>query len=187
MNPSTVFLSLLLALAWTPPRDKSPPPSSPCHVFIDNGHIWTLETVQSPGGARVPILNIITLIPGEWDFRPGQIHIHNKQGKQAQLQKFSMDTGVAGEPYTMRYLKVLGNSFIGLDLIGECDDFAEPARVIIDLGDHRFKLQAMDCSEFEALAEKINQVNFDSPDIREDFEVLKIEFLGTKGPRPKEN
>lgn len=98
-----------------------------------------------------------------------------------------MDTGVAGEPYTMRFLKVLGNSFIGLDLDGEYDDFAEPARVIIDLGDHRFKLQAVKCSEFELLAEKINQVNFDSPDIPEDFEVLKIEFLGTQGPRPEED
>ncbi len=143
--------------------------------------------VQSTEEVWIPILNIITLIPGEWDFRPGQIHIYNKQGRQAPLQEFSMDTGVAGEPYTMRFLKVLGNSFIGLDLDGEYDDFAEPARVIIDLGDHRFKLQAVKCSEFELLAEKINQVNFDSPDIPEDFEVLKIEFLGTQGPRPEED
>jgi hypothetical protein len=35
------------------------------------------------------------------------------------------------------------------------------------------------------LAEQINKINFDSPKVKEDFDVLKIEPRGTKAPRPR--
>mgnify|MGYP004185357639 CR=1 FL=1 len=46
-------------------------------------------------------------------------------------------------------------------------------------------LQSIGVSRF-ALAEKIDRVNFDSPNIWEDYEVLQIEFLGEKSLRPQE-
>ena len=36
------------------------------------------------------------------------------------------------------------------------------------------------------LAEKIDRVNFDSPNIWEDYEVLQIKFLGEKSLRPQD-
>lgn len=162
------------------------PESSACHVFLDDLNIWTLETLEESDGTPIPILNIITFAPGKWDFRPREVHIYNLENQEARVEKFSMDTGVPGEPYLMEYLAVKGKSFIGLDLLGEFGDFVEPARVVIDLGEDRFQLQPLDCMDFNALAEKIDRVNFDSPNIWEDYEVLQIAFLGEKSLRPQE-
>ncbi|MDA2927932.1 hypothetical protein MYX78_12015 [Acidobacteria bacterium AH-259-G07] len=179
---SVVFLIPTLVLGQL--EDKPASKSSPCHVFIDDQNIWTLEIVQDPDGVLVPILNIITFSRGQWEFRPPQIHIVNQKGREARVEKFEMDTGVPGEPYIMRYLRVLGNSFIGLNLVGKFDDFTDATRVLIDLGRERFHLQPLDCMDFEMLAEKINRINIDSPDIWEDFDVLQIEYVGERGPRP---
>jgi hypothetical protein len=180
---SAVLMSPLLLMAQ--PQQKKPVDQSRCHCFIDYQNIWTFEMVRSQEGKRVPILNIITFTPGEWELRPNQVHIFNNKNKEARVEKFSMDTGIAEEPYISNSLKVLGNGFIGVDLIGNFDDFAEPSKVAIDLGDQRFDLQPMDCLDFEMLAEQINKINFDSPKVKEDFDVLKIEPRGTKAPRPR--
>jgi len=97
-----------------------------------------------------------------------------------------MYTGVPGEDYLMQYLKVRGKSFIGLDLLGEFDDFTEPTRIAIDLGEDRFELEALDCVDYDALAEKIDRINVDSPNLWEDFDVLQIKFLGEKMLRPEQ-
>ena len=184
-----LFLSCLLFFfcGWVSGQalQRQSPESSPCHVFIDDQNIWTIEVIEDPGGVIVPIVNIVTFSPGAWDFRPREIHIYNGD-QETRAKKLSMDTGVPGEPYLMEYLRILGNSFIGLDLLGEFDNFAEPTRVVIDLGDDRFQLEPVECLDFEALVEKIDQVNFNSPNLWEDFEVLQIEFMGQKMPRPVE-
>lgn len=162
------------------------PASSRCHIFVDYENIWTLEMVQDSDGKRIPILNVITFQEGEQDLRPRQIHLFNQKGKEAKVKKFSLDTGIPDEPYATNFIKVLERSFIGLDLKGNFDDFGEPSQVDIDLGELRFQLQATTCEEFEILAEKINNINVDSPDIKEDFYLLKIEPIGKKELRPKE-
>jgi len=171
----------LLAQA-TGSADQNP---SACHVFIDDENIWTLEVLEEPDRSLVPILNIITFTPGRWDFRPGQVSIQGAEGTSAQVRSFSMDTGVPGEPYVMEYLAVRGNSFLGLDLIGNFEEFAAPSQVTIDLGRYRFELQPLDCAEFNRVAGQIDQVNFDSPNLWEDFRVLEIQFIGGKIPRPE--
>ncbi len=164
---------------------KKPVEVSGCHAFIDYENIWTVEIVRTQGAQAVPILNIITFTPGEWDLRPEQVHVFDKEGSEAEVKRFSIDTGVADEPYNTKYLKVLGNSFIGVDLLGEFEGFQESPRVAIDLGHLRYELKPLDCMSFERLAGQINNINFNSPDIQEDFEILRIEHLGKKIPRPK--
>jgi len=184
-----LFLSCLLFVAsgWVSAQslEKTSPEASRCHVFIDDQNIWTVEILEDPNGDIVPILNIITFSPGGWDFRPQEIYIYNQQGKAATVERFSMYTGVPGEDYLMQYLKIRGNSFIGLDLLGEFDDFTEPTRVAIDLGEDRFQLKPLDCIDYDALAEKIDRINVDSPNLWEDFDVLQIKFLGEKMLRPE--
>jgi len=185
-----LFLSCLLFVAsgWVSAQslEKTSPETSRCHVFIDDQNIWTVEILEDPNGDIVPILNIITFSPGGWDFRPQEIYIYNQQGKAATVERFSMYTGVPGEDYLMQYLKIRGNSFIGLDLLGEFDDFTEPTRVAIDLGEDRFQLKPLDCIDYDALAEKIDRINVDSPNLWEDFDVLQIKFLGEKLLRPEQ-
>ena len=182
-----LFLSCLLFLfcSWVsgqaPQRES--PESSRCHVFIDDQNIWTLEIIQDRGGEIGLIVNSIFFSRGEWDFRPREIHFYNGD-QESRAEKFSMDTGVPDEPYLMEYLRVLGHSFIGLDLLGKFEGFTEPTAVVIDLGEDRFQLDPVECMDFEALAGKIDQINFNSPNLWEDFEVLRIEFMGQKMPLP---
>jgi hypothetical protein len=163
------------------------PPVSRCHVFIDQKNIWTLETIVTPGEEIIPILNIITLSPGKWEFRPRQIHIFNKSGSRAHITKMAMDTGPLGESYLTTYLFIRGNSLIGLELLGNFNNFAEPANVLIDLEKNQFRLKPIDCVNFEHLTKKINRINLNSPNIWEDFEILQINPLGSIDPQPQQH
>lgn len=154
--------------------------ASSCFVFVDAQYIWTLEVVAAPDNRPVPILNIVILTRGEWDFRPIQISLINMEGRTADVKRFSMNTGVEGEPYLTNYLKVLGNNFIGVDLIGEFEDFRQLSEVSIELGKDIFRLAPVHPDAYEMLASRINQINVDSPDIREDFQVLGINLLGER-------
>jgi hypothetical protein len=188
MKKLLVTVAALLSPLWIAAQTipERAPESSACHAFLDDQNIWTLETLEEPDGTTIPILNILTFSPGKWDFRPRDVHIYNQENQEAMVEKFSMDTGVPGEPYLMEYMEIKGHSFIGLDLAGKFEDFVEPARVVVDLGEDRYQLQPLACMDFNALAEKIDQVNFDSPNIWEDYEVLQIKFLGEKILRPQE-
>ncbi len=172
----TFFASFLQAQTAAPEKVEK----SRCHVFVDYQNVWTLE-MNVDGRQPVPILNIITFSEDELPFRPNQIHISNARGKKARVEKFSIETGVDGEPYVTDFLQVLESSFIGMDLIGDFADFAEPTQVSVDLGDTEFQLQAIDCLDYETLAQKIDQINFNSPNIKEDFEVLKVPLVGSRG------
>jgi hypothetical protein len=151
-----------------------------CFVFIDTQFIWTLEIAETPDGRPVPILNIVTMDRGEWDFRPAQVSLVNGEGRIADIKRFSINTGVDGEPYLTNYLKVLGNNFIGVDLTGDFEDFRRLKEVRIELGKNLFRLTPVHPVAYESLASKINQINVASPDIRDDFRVLGINLLGER-------
>ena len=152
---------------------------SKCHIFIDYRIIWTVEVAEEFNQDPVPIVNIITFDAKEAPLKPRHIHLYDAQGRTAKVEKFAIETGF--EPYITSFLKVLTASFIGLDLQGEFAGFSEPQRVVIELGETEYTLQAVDCLDYEMLAEQINKVNFDSPDIKEDFDLLRIPHIGSTG------
>ncbi len=152
---------------------------SKCHIFIDYKIIWTVEVAEEFNQAPVPIVNIITFEAAEAPLRPDQIHLYNATGRTAEVKKFAIETGF--EPYITNYLKVLSSSFIGFDLEGDFEGFSEPERVVIELGETEYTLQAVDCLDYGMLAEQINKVNYDSPDIKEDFDLLHIPHIGSRG------
>jgi hypothetical protein len=176
-------LLLLLLSPWLAAQGTGGAGASACHIFVDHQFIWTLEILRSPGGRVTPILNIVTLAAGQWDLRPRDIHLVNEGNREAEIERFSLDTGVTDDPYYLHYLKVHGNSFIGMDLIGNFDGFEVVREAVIDLEETRFILELVDCLDFERMAHQINQINYDSPDIREDFEVLRIQFKGKREVR----
>lgn len=148
------------------------------HVFVSEDVIWTFEMVDG-----TPVLNIITFMEGEWPLDPSQVRIYNEEGKRARVRKFSFETG--DRPMEMPTMKVIGDSFIGVDLVGSFKRFSKPVRVAIDLDKYRYELAPIDPLGFDTLAQKINQINYESPDISQDFEVLKIEPLGKRTMRPR--
>ncbi len=177
---SLAGLTFCLALSTLANQAPEKVASSGCHVFIDFKNIWTVEVTQTASDYNIPILNIVTFDQEEVPLRPRQIHIRNREGDEAEVERLAIDTGVEGDPHITNYLKILKSSFIGMDLVGNFSAFAEPAEVMIELGRHEFVLQAVDCMDFEGLVERINQINFNSPDIREDFEILDIETIGSR-------
>ncbi|MFH1965626.1 MAG: hypothetical protein ABIJ42_08825 [Acidobacteriota bacterium] len=179
-RPASILILLFFLWCSLSAQTGTMAPASTCFVFIDTQYIWTLELVTTPDNRPVPILNILTLTRGEWDFRPVQISMVNMEGRIADVNRFSMNTGVEGEPYLTNYLKVLGNNFIGVDLIGEFGDFRQLSEVSIELGKDIFRLTPVHSVAFESLVSRINQINVDSPDIREDFQVLGINLLGER-------
>lgn len=152
---------------------------SNCHIFIDHEIIWTVEVVEELGQAPVPIVNIITFEMGEALLRPKQIRLFNQQEQTAEIKRFKIDTGF--DPYFTSYLRVLPSSLIGFDLEGRFKGFIEPSKVTIELAETEYMLQAVDCLDYEMLAERINKINFDTPDVREDFSVLRIPHVGSRG------
>jgi hypothetical protein len=165
------------------PAQSDTPEKSRCHVFIDYQFIWTLEMVQGDGGTTIPVVNIVTFLKGQWDLRPEQVHLFANRRREAKIKRFSIDTGVAGDPYIVQYMKVIGDSFIGMDLVGEFEGFEELSQVYFDLAEYRFMLEPIDCFQFETLVGKINQINFDSPNLRQDYSVLKISLRGKREAR----
>ena len=182
MRPHCLTL-LLLLLCGPIVATNELAAASRCHVFIDYQFIWTLELVQTPYGSYTPILNIVTFKEGQWDLRPNQIHLISAQGEEAEIKQFSIDTGVPGEPYIVQYLKVQGGSFIGMDLIGDFEGIEELDQASIELGNSLFYLESMDCMEYEGVVHRVNQINFESPDIRQDYDVLKVELRGRREAR----
>ena len=179
-----VLVVLLAGLQPAPEPRLEKLDRSKCHIFIDYRIIWTVEVAEEFNRAPVPIMNIITFEAKETPLKPEHIHLYDAQGRTAVVKKFAIDTGF--EPYITSYLKVLSSSFIGFDLQGEFAGFTKPERVVIELGETEYTLQAVDCLDYEMLAEQINKVNYDSPDIREDFDLLRIPHIGSKGLVKKE-
>jgi hypothetical protein len=179
------LLSSTAELLGVQEADPNQPKKSRCHVFVDYQFIWTLEMVDGGGETPIPVVNIVTFAKGQWDLRPEQVHLFANRRREAEIKRFSLDTGVAGNPYLVQYLKVLGESFIGMDLIGDFGGFLELSQVSFDLGDNRFVLEPIDCLQFETLVSKINQVNFDSPDLRQDYSVLNLSLHGKREARRK--
>ena len=179
-------LLLAAALLTLPTRAQTIKPqaveSSKCHVHVGYEFIWTFEVVNG-----TPVVNVITFTEGEWMLRPEQIVVGGTDPRRrgARIRRFSIDTGVQGDPFNITFLRVHGNSFFGFDLLGDFSKYQEPAHVAVDLGNYRYELQPVDCLDFEMLVAKISQVNFNSPDVRDDYRVLGIMLIGRRSPRPR--
>ena len=61
-----LLMSNPLVLLAQPERHPLPG-TSPCHIFIDDQNIWTLEILENDSRDIIPILNIITFSQGQWD------------------------------------------------------------------------------------------------------------------------
>jgi len=156
---------------------------SACHIFIDAKYIWTVEVIMESEGAPIPVMNLLTFGSQRTSLRPRQIHIYNEVSRKPDIERLAIDTGVDGDPYVTNFINVQPDSFIAFDLVGDFGGFEEPDRITVDLGEIEYNLEAIDCSDFEILVNRINQINFDSPDVRQDYDLLDIYHMGQKRPR----
>ena len=158
------------------------PETSLCHAFVDLDFIWTLEVIRTRQ-ATTPILNVISLVSGEWEIAPDQLRLVDPESKVLDVENFSFDSGDPRNPYLTPYLKLRGGDVAGLDLVGDFREVQALRRVEVDLGPDRFVLEPLDCTEFEELVDRIAQLDLGRGNLIAAYQVLNIQFKGRREVR----
>ena len=170
---SPLCLWLLLLLSVGP---VSAEPTGRHFIYAQYDFILTFELV----GGQEAILNVVNLTDGTYFLRSPLFTLTDSEGGQVKVDKIVVETGNPSDPYLTSNMKILPNSFIGLVLKGAFGSVQKFKSVAVQMGNQRCILDSLSALQFDGTAEKINKMNFDSPDPREDFRVLRLDFFGRK-------
>jgi len=182
----SLFLMLLSLFGQLPSKPLGQPPQkveskapdkSAYFAFVDRDYIFTLEVVK-PG---VPIFNFVSMAEKENNLPAKQVRI-SLENRKVPARFFVVDTGNPKEPLIVPSLRVRPRSSFGVSLQGEFGNERELLGVSVQVGDEDFKLVPLTSFDFENLALKVNRLNLASPDIRDDWRVLKLEAIGSRAP-----
>lgn len=144
-------------------------------AFVDREFIFTLEFVK-PG---VPLFNFVSLAEEERSLQAKEVRL--LLGTRTVTGRyFAIDTGDPQQPVIVAALRIRPRSSFGVTLRGDFADAREAAGVAVRAGDDEFHLAPLSSFDFENLALKVNRINLGSPDLREDFRVLKLSEIGTR-------
>jgi len=172
-----VWLLSLSFLTAQPAQDGT----SQCLAFVDYDFVWTLELVREQDGTT-PIFNAICLSRGQWELEPGEIRLY--LGKdELRATDFSIDSGDPGNPHLTKYLGIRGPDFVGVDLIGDFKELEVLSKAMIELGKDRFILDPLDCSDYDALLDKLSQLDLGSTSQVDHFDALGIKLFGRREAR----
>jgi hypothetical protein len=94
-----------------------------------------------------------------------------------------MDTGIEGQTITIPGSKIHARSAFGLALKGDFTGLEKLDKVVVRLKNETFELEPVSKNDFDLLAAKINKISLGSPDIREDYRVLRIPLKGKRTRR----
>ena len=153
-------------------------PSGRHFIYAQYDFILTLELTTQ----KEAILNVVNFTSDTYALRPQQLAIVDAQGQAVKVDKIVIETGNPADPYLTSNMKILPNSFIGLVLRGAFAPVSRIQAASLRIGDQIFHLDPITELQFNAAADRIDRMNFDSPDIREDFRVLKMDFFGRREP-----
>jgi hypothetical protein len=176
---SAAWLPLLL-LAAVAAAAQSPAKAtdrSAYFAFVDRQYVFTVEMV-SPG---VPILNFVYLDSEEHVLSAKQVRVALEDRRVA-AKFFVVDTGNPKEPMIVPSVRMRPRSSFGVRLQGEFGGEKELLGVRVRVADQEFRLAPLSSLDFESLVVKVNRLNLDSPDINDDWRVLKLETLGERMP-----
>lgn len=167
-------LAHLLSLAQQPRPDEKAVRNKH-FAFVDHQQVFTIEITES----NVPILNFVNLTNGEFQLLPRNIVLMAEE-KRLPVTFFQIDTGLEGQSITTSSVKVRAYSSFGVALKGDFAGISKLDKVAIRLAKESFELEPMSPTEFDQLALKINKINLKSPDIRDDYRILRIKPLGSR-------
>lgn len=151
-------------------------PSGKHFIYAQYDFILTFELT----GQQEAILNVVNFTERTYFVRPQHISLIDAKSNPIAIQKIVMETGNPSDPYKTSNMKILPNSFIGLVLQGDFIGVQQLKSASVQFGNTIYSLDSLSELQFNIAADKINKVNFDSPDVREDFRVVKLDFLGRK-------
>ncbi|NLT65054.1 MAG: hypothetical protein GXX84_00455 [Acidobacteria bacterium] len=173
------LITALLLLLQAPVSGPSAPglQKSPYFAFVDREYIFTIEVVK-PG---VPILNFVSMAQEDAKLLARNIRI-GLGNRKSTVRLLTVETGDLKHPMSVASLTIRPRSSFGLRIEGEFDNAKELYGVVIRLKDEEFTLQPLSSFDFENLVLKVNRLNLGSPDFREDWRVLKLDFMGKRSP-----
>lgn len=157
------------------PGDSKPLEKSAYFAFVDREFIFTIEVVK-PG---VPLFNFISLVDQEHNIQAKQVRL-SLENRKVPGKFFLVDTGDPKEPLIVPSVRMRPRSSFGVRLEGEFGAENELIGATVQIGSEDFKLAPLSSFDYEKLAMKVNRINLSSPDLREDWRVLKLEMLGTR-------
>ncbi len=169
-NPQT-------SVAPSPGMAQKPLDKSRYFAYVGRDFIFTVEVVQ-PG---VPIFNFVSLEETEHNLLAKQIRL-TLENRKAPGTYFMVDTGDPKEPVIVPSVHVRPKSSFGVRLQGEFGEEKELLGVSVQIDNQDFKLVPLSSFDFENLALKVNRLNLNSPDLDDDWRVLKLENMGTRSP-----
>ena len=160
-----------------PAEPEKPLERSAYLAFVDREFIFTVEVVK-PG---VPLFNFVSMSDKENNLLAKNVRLTLENRKVPGLF-FLVDTGNPKEPMIVPSVRMRPRSSFGVRLQGEFGQEKELLGATVKIGDEDLKLVPLASFDFENLALKVNRINLESPDFRDDWAILKLELIGTRGP-----
>lgn len=171
------ILQLALAQAGHPSLkpDAKPLEKSAYFAFVDREYIFTVEVV-SPG---VPLLNFVSMSDKDSNLSAKEVRL-TLENRKVPAKFFIVDTGDPKEPMVVPGVRMRSRSSFGMRLQGDFGQERELLGVSIRVGEEDFRLVPLASFDFENVVLKVNRLNLQSPDFRDDWRVLKLEALGSR-------
>ena len=129
----------------------------------------------------IPLFNFISMSDTQQLLPAKEVRL-TLEGRRAPGKLFIVDTGDPKEPVVIPSVRLRAKSSFGVRLQGDFGDAKELLGVTVRCGPDDFFLVPLSSFDFENLALKVNRLNLGSPDLRDDWRVLKLEPMGTRAP-----
>ena len=149
-------------------------------AFVDRDFIFTVEMVN-PG---VPLLNFVSMADEQKILSAKLVRL-SLENRKAPAQAFLVDTGDPKDPITIPSVTMRPRSSFGVRIQGDFGAEREVLGVTLRVGTEDFKLVPLTSLAFENLVIKVNRINLNSPDFRDDWQAVKLDVIGSRMPAPR--
>ncbi len=160
-----------------PEESSQPLEKSSYLAFVARDYIFTIEMVN-PG---VPMLNFVSMSDSEKRLQAKDIRLL-LGNRQSAGTIFLVDTSDPQEPMRTSSIRIRPRSSFGVRLDGDFDKAKEISGAVIRMEAEEFRLALLSSPKFESLVLKVNRINLESPDFRDDWRALNLEVIGTRNP-----
>ena len=149
-------------------------------AYVDLEYIFTIEVVK-PG---TPILNFVILTDRDEKLQAKNIRLL-LGNRQAAATLFYIEIDRYQQPLITASIQMHPRSSFGVRLQGKFGKDKELYGAEIKVLNKTFSLAPLSRFDFETLVRKVNRMNLESPDFRDDFRVLNLEPIGYRSTQDK--
>lgn len=169
-----IFL-LLLPAAGLCADNESGLKKSAYYAYVGRDYIFTIE-ITDPG---TPLFNFVSMLDQEGKLQAKNIRL-SLGNRRSPADLFVIEPAPKQDPIIVSSMRIRPRSSFGFRLEGKFGTTRELYGVEIKLGEDTFKLAPLSNIDFDILVDKVNRLNLNSPDFRDDFHVLDLVFMGNR-------